>query len=85
MEGTVDVDRSKLYRDASYTLTLILKVIRKIYRKQGSILYFRPLCMLARARDKSDILDTLRGRAMRMIKEEAEHLLRGVGPLRIGV
>jgi len=36
LRGTVDVNRSKLYRDASYTLTLILKVIRKIYRKQGS-------------------------------------------------
>ena len=36
LRGTVDVNMSKLYRDASYTLTLILKVIRKIYRKQGS-------------------------------------------------
>jgi hypothetical protein len=30
-------------------------------------------------------LDTLRGRGMRVIEEEAEHLLRGVGPLWIGV
>jgi hypothetical protein len=48
-------------------------------------LTFHLLFVAAVTRNVHYPLDTLRGRGMRVIEEEAEHLLRGVGPLRIGV